>query len=173
LLSGELTPRLQEGLVRLSSHIPSFAKAAAEFAFFTPVEVNRTTAARISEAAGATAVALQTAEAERILRTHPLAPQGPEQLLLSVDGARVPLVGGVWAEARTLVVGEPFLTTNAQGAQVVQTGALSYFSRLADSSSFGELASSEIHRRGVETAKRVGSSRRCRVVSDFHRVARA
>src|SRR5689334_901941 len=34
LLKGELTPRLQEGLVRLSTHIPSFAKAAKEFAFF-------------------------------------------------------------------------------------------------------------------------------------------
>ena len=156
LLKGELTPRLQEGLVRLSTHIPSFAKAAKEFAFFTQVALDRTTAARLSEAAGATAVALQTAEAERILRTHPPAPEGAEQLLFSVDGAMVPLVGGVWAEARTLVVGEPVVATNAEESQVVQTRALSYFSRLADSSSFGELATSEIHRRGIETAKRVG-----------------
>ena len=39
LLPGQLTPRLQEGLVRLSTHIPSFAKAAKEFAFFTQVEL--------------------------------------------------------------------------------------------------------------------------------------
>src|SRR5215475_8270528 len=110
LLSGELTPRLQEGLVRLSAHIPSFAKAATEFAFFTQVEVHRTTATRISEAAGATAVALQTREAEHILRTHPLPRRGPEQLVFSVDGAMIPLVGGVWAEARTLVVGEPLVS---------------------------------------------------------------
>ena len=30
LLPGSLTPRLQEALVRLSTHIPSFAKAARE-----------------------------------------------------------------------------------------------------------------------------------------------
>jgi hypothetical protein len=172
LLSGELTPRLQEGLVRLSSHIPSFAKAAAEFAFWTQVEVHRTTASRITEAAGATAVALQTAEVERILRTHPLPPHGPEQVVLSVDGAMIPLVHGVWAEARTLVVGEPFLSTNAEGAPLVQTGALSYFSRLANSASFGELATIEIHRRGVERAGRVGAladgAEWCQTFIDLH-----
>jgi hypothetical protein len=50
LLSGDLTPRLQEGLVRLSAQLPSFAKAAAEFAFWTQVEVDRTSARRITEA---------------------------------------------------------------------------------------------------------------------------
>jgi hypothetical protein len=172
LLPGQLTPRLQEGLVRLSTHIPSFAKAATEFAFFTQVEVHRTTASRISEAAGATAVALQTREAERILQTHPLPPPGPEHLVLSVDGAMIPLLHGVWAEARTLVVGEPVVGTNAEGEQVVQSKALSYFSRLADSASFGELATLEIHRRGVETAGRVAAvvdgAEWCQTFIDLH-----
>lgn len=172
LLSGELTPRLQEGLVRLSTHIPSFAKAASEFAFFTQVEVHRTTASRITEAAGATAVALQTSEAERILRTHPLPPPGPEQVVFSVDGAMIPLLHGVWAEARTLVVGEPVLGTTAEGEQVVQTKALSYFSRLADSASFGDLATLEIHRRGVETAHKVAAvvdgAEWCQTFIDLH-----
>jgi hypothetical protein len=157
LLPGHLTPRLQEGLVRLSTHIPSFAKATDEFAFFTQVDVHRTTASRITEAAGATAVAFQTAEALHILQTHPLPPRGPERLVLSVDGAMVPLVHGVWAEARTLAVGEPVVETDSQGQQIVQTKALSYFSRLADSASFGELATSEIQRRGVESAGQVGA----------------
>jgi hypothetical protein len=157
LLPGQLTPRLQEGLVRLSTHIPSFAKAVGEFAFWTQVEVHRTTASRITEAAGATAVARETAEAERILHTHPLPPQRPERLVFSVDGAMVPLVHGQWAEVRTLVVGEPSVSTNAEGAHEVQTSGLSYFSRLADSATFGDLATSEIHRRGVETAGQVGA----------------
>jgi hypothetical protein len=84
----------------------------------------------------------------------------------------IPLVHGVWAEARTLVVGEPFLGTNAEGEQVVQTGALSYFSRLADSASFGELATLEIHRRGVETATRVAAvvdgAEWCQTFIDLH-----
>jgi hypothetical protein len=172
LLSGQLTPRLQEGLVRLSTHIPSFAKAAAEFAFFTQVEVHRTTASRITEAAGASAVALQTSAAERILQTHPLPPAGPERLVLSVDGAMVPLLHGQWAEARTVALGEPVVETDSQGQQLVQTKALSYFSRLVDSVSFGELATSEIHRRGVETAGElaavVDGAQWCQTFIDLH-----
>lgn len=143
--------------MRLSTHIPSFAKAACEFAFFTQVAVHRTTACRITEAAGASAVAIETQQTEQILQTHPLPPTGPERLVLSVDGAMVPLLHGVWAEARTLAVGEPVVETDREGQQLVQTKALSYFSRLTDSARFGELATSEIHRRGVETAGQVGA----------------
>ncbi len=172
LRAGQLTPRLQEGLVRLSTHIPSFAKAACEFAFWTQVDVDRTTAGRITEAAGATAVALQTAEAEHILPTHPLPPRGPDQVVLSVDGAMVPLLHGQWAEARTLAVGEPVLGTNSEGQEVVQTSALSYFSRLTDSATFGELATVELHRRGIETAGRVAAvvdgAEWCQTFIDLH-----
>lgn len=172
LLSGQLTPRLQEGLVRLSTHIPAFAKAAVEFAFWTQVEVHRTTARRISQAAGATAVAKETAEAERLLRTHPLPPPGPERLVLSVDGAMVPLVHGQWAEVRTLAVGEPGVNGGADGPQQVHTSARSYFSRLTDSATFGELATVEIHRRGVETAHQVGAvvdgAEWCQTFLDVH-----
>lgn len=172
LLSGQLTPRLQEGLVRLSTHIPSFAKAAKEFAFFTQVEVHRTTACRLTEAAGTSAVAIQTQQAEHILQTHPLPACGPERLVLSVDGAMVPLVGGQWAEARTLALGEPVLRKNTEGQEVVQTSALSYFSRLTDSASFAEVATVEIHRRGIETAGSVGAvvdgAEWCQTFIDLH-----
>ena len=157
LLPGQLTPRLQEGLVRLSTHIPSFAKAAIEFAFWTQVDVHRSSACRLTEAAGATVVALQTAEVEHILRTPPCAPHTASRLVLSVDGAMVPLLHGQWAEARTLAVGEPHLTTGADGQAQVQMTALSYFSRLTDSSSFAELATVELQRRGVETAAQVAA----------------
>lgn len=172
LLCGELTPRLQEGLVRLSSHIPSFAKAALEFAFFTQVDIHRTTACRITEAAGASAVALQTREAEALLKSHPLPPAGPAQLLFSVDGAMVPLLHGQWAEVRTLAVGELQQTADAEGQASVQTSNLSYFSRLADSASFGELASLELHRRGLERAEQVGvvvdGAEWCQTFIDLH-----
>ena len=172
LLAGELTPRLQEGLVRLSTHIPSFAKAAREFAFWTQIQLHRTSAARITEAAGATAVALQTQAAEHILQTHPEAPPGPAQLVFSVDGAMVPLLHGVWAEVRTLAVGEPHLSTTTKGEVVVETQALSYFSRLTDSTTFGELATLELHRRGIETAGQVGAvadgAEWCQTFIDLH-----
>jgi hypothetical protein len=163
---------LQEGLVRLSTHIPSFAKAAREFAFWTQIKLHRTTASRISEAAGATAVAIETEAAEQLLHTHPLAPHGPDRVVLSVDGAYVPLVGGRWAEVRTLAIGEPSVRTSTEGQQEVHTTALSYFSRLTDSTTFGELATAEIHRRGVETASQVGAvvdgAEWCQTFLDLH-----
>jgi hypothetical protein len=39
LLPGNLSPRLQEALVRLSTQQPSFAKVAAELTFFTGATV--------------------------------------------------------------------------------------------------------------------------------------
>jgi len=163
---------LQEGLVRLSTHIPSFGKAALEFAFWTQVDVHRTSASRITAAAGATAVALQTQAAEQILQTHPLPVSAPDQLVISVDGAMVPLLHGQWAEARPLVIGEPVVGTTAEAQEVVHTTALSYFSRLTNSTTFGELATVEIHRRGVERAGRVGAvvdgAEWCQTFIDLH-----
>ena len=157
LLPGSLTPRLQESLVRLGTLLPSFALAAAELAFHTGVEGHRTTATRLSEAAGAAAVAVQEAEVATILRDYPESPTGPEQLVMHVDGAMVPLRHGVWGEVKTLAVGVPAPPVEEDGALVVHTRELSYFSRLTDSTSFAETTTAEVHRRGVTRAKRVGA----------------
>lgn len=157
MLPGNLTPRLQEALVRLSTQQPSFAKAAAELAFFTGATVHSDTARRRTEAAGAVLVAHETAEAARILREHPTPPSGPERLLFSVDGAMVPIVGGEWKEVRTLAVGEVQPARATEEGLCIQTTNLSYFSRLTDSSTFAEQAVLELHRRGIERARRVGA----------------
>lgn len=157
LLPGQLTPRLQEGLVRLGTQIPSFARARDEFAYWTQVPVDRATVVRLTEAAGATAVAHETARATQLLQTMPPPCQTPDRLLISVDGAMVPLVHGQWKEVRTLAVGEPIPTTTPDGTPTVQTQALSYFSRLADSTTFTDLATVELHRRGVDGARQVGA----------------
>jgi hypothetical protein len=106
LLPGTLTLRLQESLVRLVTHIPSFAKASQEVAWLTGAHVHPDTARRHTEAAGAVLVAHETAEAARILREHPAPPCAPDTLLFSVNGAMIPLVHGQWTEVRTLAVGE-------------------------------------------------------------------
>ena len=80
--------------------------AAQELGHFRRVTVSRPTAQRLSEAAGAAYVAAQTAEVVRLERELPAPPPGPAQQFLSVDGAMVPLVGGEWAEVKTLVLGE-------------------------------------------------------------------
>src|SRR5206468_1996255 len=140
LLAGDLTPRLQEALVRLSIQQPSFAKAAAELTFFTGATVHADTARRRTEAAGAVLLGHETAEAARILREHPTAPTGPDTLLFSVDGAMVPIVGGQWMEVRTLAVGEVQPARATPDGPCIQTTNLSYFSRLTDSTTFAEQA---------------------------------
>jgi hypothetical protein len=119
------------------------------------VQISNSTVRRLTESHGAAYVAVQTAEVEEIERQTPLPPKGPDKQLLSVDGAMVPLVGGEWAEVKTLVlgaIGEPVVE---KGEQVVHARGLSYFSRLTDSDTFSRLALVETHRRGVETADQV------------------
>ena len=156
LLPGCLTPSLQQDLVRLGTWVP-FSKAAQELEYFRKTDVSRPTAERITEAAGAAYEALQSAEVERIERELPRAPAGPRQQLLSVDGAMVPLVGGEWAEVKTMVIGEVQPPVTVKGEPVIHTCQHSYFSRLADADTFQRLALVETHRRGVETAQAVGA----------------
>jgi hypothetical protein len=174
LLPGCLTPRLHETLVRLSTTQPSFAKASAELAWHTGTTVHADTARRRTEAAGAVLVAHETAEAAGILREPPDSPPGPDRLIFSVDGAMVPLVGGQWREVRTLAVGEVQPARPGPDGPVIQTTALSYFSRLTDSSTFAELALPELQRRGIERAGRVGAvvdgADWCQGFIDYHYV---
>jgi len=156
LLPGQLTPSLQEDLVRLSAWMP-FERAGKELQHFRQVNVSRPTAERLTEAAGAAYVARQTAEVQRIEKELPPAPAGPRQQFLSVDGAMVPLVDGEWSEVKTLVIGEVQPPVQVKGEQVVRTGKHSYFSRLTDSETFQRLSLVETHRRGVETAQAVGA----------------
>jgi hypothetical protein len=156
LLPGTLTPSLQEDLVRLGAWMP-FGRAAQELQHFRRVAVSRPTVERITEAAGAAYVAGQAAEVVRLERHLPLPAPGPAQQFLSVDGAMVPLVGGEWAEVKTLVIGEVQPPIIVKGEPVIHTPEISYFSRLTDAETFQRLALVETHRRGVETAQAVAA----------------
>ena len=134
-----------------------FGRARKELLHFRGVDVSRPTAERLTEAAGAAYVVWQTAEVERIEKELPVPPAGPERQFLSVDGAMVPLVGGKWAEVKTLALGEVLPPVEVKGERVIRTDHLSYFSRLTDSDTFQRLALVETHRRGVETARKVGA----------------
>ncbi len=116
------------------------------------VPVSVETARRLTEAVGRTRVALEDAEAERLRATLPMPASGPAVQQLSLDGAMVPLVGGEWAEVKTLALGEVERTTAADGSVRIRTTALSYFSRLTDAETFRELARGELHRRGTAAA---------------------
>jgi len=151
LLPGELSVTLVEGVARLGTKIP-FEQAAAELAFFWGVELDATTVRRYTEAAGAAYVAEQTVEVERLERERPAAPAGPTVQYLSADGAMVPLVGGQWAEVKTLAIGEVEVRRGADGLPEAQTTNLTYFSRLADAETFTRQAYVEAYQRGTESA---------------------
>jgi len=153
LLPGGLSATLAEGLTRLAAWMP-FAQAAEQLAFFWGVRLDAATVRRQAEAAGAAYVEVQTAEVERLEREAPEPPVGPAVQQVSADGAMVPLVGGRWAEARTVAIGTVRAEAGDGGAAGAERHAseLSYFSRLADHETFIRLAHVELHRRGTETA---------------------
>jgi hypothetical protein len=154
LLPGLLTPTLHAWLVRLSAYLP-FAQAAALLSELARVELSEGTAQRLTYAAGTTVVVQQTLEADRITRSAPPPRPGPDCLLLSADGAMVPLIGGDWSEVKTLVAGEVIATPQPHTMPTVQTSALSSFSRLVEAETFTYLVTAETYARGVERAGRV------------------
>ena len=80
------------------------------------------------------------------------------KLLLSSDGAMIPLVGGDYVEAKTLVIGHVQTKekpSKQRPDQQVETVDISYFSRVADAETIGLRAIVETERRGVSVAKQV------------------
>lgn len=151
---GAFSPRIWEGIVRLGALIP-FEQVGETLAQLTGVEIGPETARALTERAGAVLAQGQRAEAERLRHECPAAPAGPPTQQVSVDGAMVPLVGGVWAEVKTLVVGTVECRERPGGTEEPHAVELSYFSRLCDAPTFAELALTELHRRGTERAGRV------------------
>ena len=150
LLSGGLTPRAEELLVRLSAWMP-FESARELLEEMLGVGVSKATARRATLATGKAALSVCEEEVERLKQEASPAPVGAEKQAMSGDGAYVHLVGGEWAEVKTLAIGE--VTRNQRGE--VCTQQLSYCSRLCDATSFAEATLVETHRRGLEQAAEV------------------
>jgi hypothetical protein len=106
LLPGGLAPHMQEMMVRLGSWMP-FEPAVQLLEAFTGVCISKSTGRRLTESAGAKLV---EQEEERITALEAGQVEEPQEvakrLVFSVDGAMVPLMGGEWAEVRTMVIGE-------------------------------------------------------------------
>ena len=142
LLSGGLTPRVEELLVRLSVWMP-YESAWELLEELLGVQVSKATARRATLHTGQAQLSVCEAEVERLKQEMPQAPAGVEKQAMSGDGAMVHLVGGEWAEVKTLAIGE--VTRNQRGE--VCTQDLSYCSRLCD-------AASECRKQ--RSAKRIG-----------------
>ena len=154
LLPGKLAPRQQEHLVHLACFMP-FDKAAQMIEELLGVQTNEETVRQLTERVGNWMQAAQTAEIETDGK-----PESEEKLPLhrcafSADGAMISLVKKQWVETRTVAIGEPLEKLTADGEVEIHVGHLSYFSRLADASTFTDLAEVEMRRRKVREAKEV------------------
>jgi hypothetical protein len=154
LLEGELTPRGHENLVRLCGWMP-FQRASEVMEDLLGITVNKNVGQQYTERAGAAYEQLQNEAVDELEKKATLAPAGAARMQISADGAMVPLLHGIWAEVRTLVIGEVEPPKQERGEQVVHTRQLSYFSRKVNAETFDRLALVETHRRGIENAGQV------------------
>lgn len=156
LLPGSLTPHSHESLVRLGTWMP-FEKAATMLSGLLGVAISRSKGRRCTQAAGRVYVEWQTEEAARIEREAPEPRPGCEQMVMSADGAMIPLLQGEWGEVKTLALGEVVKEQRKERDGEVQVKNISYFSRLVDARRFEHLTLNEVHRRGVGPCKQVAA----------------
>jgi hypothetical protein len=115
------------------------------------IQVSKATVRRATLTTGEAALTVCEGEVERLKQEVPQAPGGADKQVLSADGAMVHLMGGEWAEVKTVVMGQ--VTRNKRGE--VCTQQLSSFSRLCEAERFAEAALVETQRRGLERAAAV------------------
>ena len=173
LVAGHFTPSVYEDITRFATWMP-FGQAVKETGHFLHITLSEATVRRQSEAVGAAYVAIQSAEVERLeCGKNAEVVVGVLQQFMSVDGAFVPLVGGQWAEVKTLAIGTVQAPREIKGERVIQTNELSYFSRLAEATTFQRLALVETQRRGLTVSAAVAAvtdgAEWCQGFIDFHR----
>ncbi|GAC1361368.1 MAG: hypothetical protein NVS2B12_24830 [Ktedonobacteraceae bacterium] len=154
MVPGNIAPRQHEHLVHLASWMP-FAKASAMLARLLGVQVGKETARRLTEQAGKQIEAAQTQAAETPWAEETAKVDEGISLLMSADGAFVPLVKGAWAEVRTIAIGRVRRSHAGKKRLDPLTEDLSYFSRMCSAERFIELAEVETRRRRVVQAQEV------------------
>jgi hypothetical protein len=92
LLSGGLTPRGEETLVRLSTWMP-FEQARELLQDLVGLRVSKATARRMTLTTGEAQLSVCETQVEQLKQEAPQVPAGAEKQLLSGDGAMVHLVG--------------------------------------------------------------------------------
>lgn len=147
-MPGKLTPREHERLVHLSGWL-AFERAAELLEEFLGIAIDKSMVQRYTETAGAIYVQTQEEEVIRLEREMPEAAVETEKMQVSADGAMVPLLHGVWAEVRTLVIGEVKVSKGEQSEGEVHARNLSFFSRKVSAQEFQRQALVEVQRRGV------------------------
>ncbi len=161
LLPGSLTPSQHEHLVHLGSWM-SFARAGQMMGRLLGVQVSEPTVRRLTERAGEWVEAVQeeaSRQASQGREEGDEASRPDQKLVVSGDGAFVPLLGGQWAEVKMLAIGEvkPASARAQHRGQQVEVAKLSYVARLASAQSFGQFVLGEMSRRGIPLAQEVAA----------------
>lgn len=152
LVTGSLSPHLQEQLVHLATWMP-FARAVQMLKRFSGAQISEASARRHSYQMGQAQQAVQESLPES--QMSEAGESDPEEkVLVSPDGAMVPLVGGQWAEVKTVAIGK---VERVGAKREVHSTHLSYFSRMEAAQTFTEHATGEMLRRGVDQAEVVGA----------------
>jgi len=165
LQPGSLTPLQLDHLVNFAT-FQSFDKAAQMLLKHHGVYVSASTSRRQTEDLGRFAECVQNEEAKTkfVQKSSKGERNGKSKtagkLVVSNDGAYISLRGKVWAEVKTMVVGEVEENkrrTPQRPHQEVRMTNISYFSRLTDSETFTELILGELERRGFFDAELVAA----------------
>lgn len=146
-----LTPHAHQGLVLLGSMVP-FASAAKHLETLLNVQVSKSTVRRLTEQAGACLQEWQDQQAHPLSGGEPMQ-EAASRLAMATDGVLIPVLPNEWAEVKMVTIGEVSQTKSGEP----HSEKLSYFARLADAETFGDLASFEIGRRRVDQVSEVAA----------------
>jgi len=135
----------------LGSIVP-YACAATHLETLLKVQVSKSTVRRLTEQAGACLQEWQDQQA------HPLSvceqqEETASPLAMATDGVLIPVLPKEWAEVKMVTIGEVCQTKSGEP----HCEKLSYFARLADAETFGDLATFEMRRRRVDQASQVAA----------------
>ncbi len=130
-------------------------KAAQMIEEIPSVQTNEETVRQLSERMGAYMEAARAEQDDAASSQESTEQPAPQRCAFSADGAMISLVNKQWAETRTVAIGEPQEERSADGQREIHVGHLSYFSRLADASTFTDQAEVEIRRRKLAEARQV------------------
>lgn len=149
-----LLPHAHQALVRLGALLP-FAQATEQLYALLDIRISTSTVRQHTQHVGKGSLSVQNEQAKPLADCPEETPA--ERMVMSADGAFVPLVGGQWGEVKLLAIGQVEVQegVSQQSLSSTSTTQVSYFARLTDVSTFSEQASAEIRRRGLDRAKEV------------------
>lgn len=165
LQPGSLTPLQLDHLVHFST-FQSFDKEAKMMMKHHGVYVSASTSRRQTECIGASAELVQNEQAKtKLLQKSSDSDKDDKtkkavKLVISNDGAHISLRRKIWAEVKTMAVGEVQENTHPTSQrpnQEMKMVNISYFSRMTDSETFTELILGELDRRGFFDADLVAA----------------